>query len=185
MNQYYLLSQLPSLDGILDNVPLPITEERFSELCGRFLGKKAQNIFNSLTLIPDRNFEKTSSALVNQWNEGERLLRLALAVVRAEKMKKSFDCENVSFPAGLLQTARAAVDAADPLTAEQLLNRFRLDFLEGLRPSDPFSEDSLFYYGLKLKLLERIQCFDEEKGRAEYRKIYNSVMNGNKQEDEE
>ena len=37
MAEYYLMSQLPSLDGVGENTPLPITEERFSELCHRFL----------------------------------------------------------------------------------------------------------------------------------------------------
>lgn len=40
MAEYYLISQLPSLDGIHDNAPLPITEERFTELCDRFLKKR-------------------------------------------------------------------------------------------------------------------------------------------------
>ncbi len=184
MNQYYLMSQLPSLDGISDTAPLPVTEERFYELCDRFLGKKALNILNDLTLVPDRNLHKEGSALVDSWNEGERLLRLALAVVRAEKMKKAFDTESISFPVGLMQTARSASDADDPLTAELMLNRFRLSFLEGLRPSDAFCEDSVFYYGLKLKLLTRMQRFDENKGREEYRNIYNSVIREDKQEDE-
>ena len=42
MAEYYLISQLPSLDGISENTPLPIDEERFFELCGQHLGKKAQ-----------------------------------------------------------------------------------------------------------------------------------------------
>ena len=37
MAEYYLISQLPSLDGLGDNMPVPITEERFTELCRRFL----------------------------------------------------------------------------------------------------------------------------------------------------
>ena len=46
MAEYYFMSQLPSLDGIGEQVPLPITEERFLELCHRFLGKKAQRKSN-------------------------------------------------------------------------------------------------------------------------------------------
>ena len=42
MAEYYLISQLPSLDGLSENVPMPITEERFFELCERFLNKKSQ-----------------------------------------------------------------------------------------------------------------------------------------------
>ena len=88
MAEYYFLSQLPSLDGISENVPLPITEERFLELCHRYLGKKALDEINKLTLIPSREYEKSSSRLIEAWNEGERSLRLALGKVRAEKMKK-------------------------------------------------------------------------------------------------
>lgn len=40
MSMYYLMAQLPSLDGIGENAPPPITEERFHELCHCFLGKK-------------------------------------------------------------------------------------------------------------------------------------------------
>ena len=37
MAEYYLIAQLPSLDGVGENMPVPITEERFLELCCRFL----------------------------------------------------------------------------------------------------------------------------------------------------
>lgn len=185
MAEYYLMSQLPSLDGMSENMPLPITEERFLELCRRFLGKSAQNELSKLSLMPSRTPEKSSSALIEAWNEGERNLRLVLGKVRAEKMKKTFDSENPeskSIPAPLLQVARTAVDADNPMEAEKFLSRYRLDFLETLRPMDPFSEDSVFYYGLKLKLISRIRQFDADSGGLAYRNIYNSIMNGDRLE---
>ena len=48
MAEYYFISQLPSLEGIGESSPLPITEERFSELCERFLGKRAQEIMKKI-----------------------------------------------------------------------------------------------------------------------------------------
>ena len=57
-----------------------------------------------------------------------------------------------------------------------------LNFLETLRPADPFSETMLFYYALKLKLILRIQQFDKSKGQNAYRKIYGSIMYGGDQE---
>ena len=48
MGEYYLISQLPSLDGLNDNVPVPITEERFYDICNRILGKKAQKVLSKL-----------------------------------------------------------------------------------------------------------------------------------------
>ena len=182
MAEYYLISQLPSLDGINENSPLPITQERFTELCQRFLGKKAQSEFEKLTLIPPVNPEKSSSGLIEKWNEGESNLRLALAKLRADKMNKPYDVGNRSFAVGLMQAARAAVESESPMEAEKLLNRYRLDFLESLRPTDSFSEDYVYYYGLKLKLIERIRKFDSESGESAYRNIYNSIMNGDRSE---
>ncbi|MBE5921962.1 MAG: DUF2764 family protein [Lachnospiraceae bacterium] len=182
MAEYYLISQLPSLDGVSENMMLPITEERFLELCNRFLGKKSQNELAKLTLAPPKNYEKSSSALVEAWNEGERNLRLALGKVRADKMKKSFDIENKSLPIGLIKAASTAVEIESPLEAEKFLNRYRLDFLETLRPMDTFSEDFVFYYGLKLKLLVRARQFDADIGETAYRNIYNSILNGDKLE---
>lgn len=182
MSQYYLMSQLPALDCISDSAPVPITEERFSELCNRFLGKKSLNCLNKLTLLPPREPQKTSSPLVNAWNESERNLRLALAYARANKRKKVINTENNAFPIELMQTAQSAVQMDDPMEAEKFLNRYRLDILEALRPMDAFSEEAVFYYGLKLKLLLRIRRFDEEKGRVAYKSIYGSVLRDDKQE---
>lgn len=182
MAEYYLISQLPSLDGLNDNTPLPITSERFEELCSRFLGKKALNEFRTLTLRPSRNAEKSSSSLIEKWNEGERNLRLALAKMRADKMNKQFNCEMQLFSPSLLQAVRTAIDIESPMEAEKFLNKFRLDYLESLRPTDSFSQEYIFYYGLKLMLIERIRKFDSESGKTAYRNIYLSVMNGEESE---
>ena len=182
MAEYYLISQLPSLDGINENTPLPITSERFEELCLRFLGKKAQAEFLKLTLAPPKISEKSSSPLVEKWNEGERNLRLALAKLRAEKMNKHYDGESDGLSPVLLQAVRTAAENESPMEAEKFLNKYRLDFLETLRPADSFSQEFVFYYGLKLKLIERIRKFDSESGETAYRNIYNSIMNGEKTE---
>ena len=182
MAEYYLISQLPSLDGINENTPLPITSERFAELCQRFLGKKAKSELEKLTLAPPKNPEKSSSVLIEAWNEGERSLRLALAKLRADKLNKHFDADNKSFSPALLQAVRTAVEIESPMEAEKFLNKYRLDFLETLRPMDSFSEEFVFYFGLKLKLIERIRKFDSESGECAYRNIYDSIMNGNRSE---
>ena len=184
MAEYYLISQLPSLDGLNETAPLPITSERFSELCQRFLGKKAQIESKKLTLAPSRNPEKSSSSLIERWNEGERNLRLALAKLRADKLNKHFDADTQSFSPVLLQAVRTAIEIESPMEAEKFLNKYRLDFLETLRPMDSFSEEFIYYYGLKLKLIERIRKFDSESGESAYRNIYNSIMNGDRSEDE-
>ena len=178
MAEYYLISQLPSLDGISENTPLPINEERFTELCNRFLGKKAQEAMDKLALIPPKNSECSGSLLIDAWNESERSLRFALGKVRAEKMKKVFDTENRIFPVEYIKVASTATEIENPMEAEKYLNSYRLSILETLRPMDSFSEDYIFYYGLKLKLLLRIRQFDTKNGEKAYKNIYDSILNG-------
>ena len=104
-------------------------------------------------------------------------MRFALAKLRADKMNKSFETENNSLPMVLVQLARTAVDMDSPLEAEKFLNSYRLEFLETLRPMDTFSEDTVFYYWLKLKLLLRIRQFNADNGKAAYKNIYDSIIN--------
>ncbi len=184
MAEYYLISQLPSLDGLGENTPLPITEERFLELCNRFLGKKALRALADLTLVPAAEGENSGSDLISAWAEHERYLRLALAKARAEKMHKSYDLHNKNLPLELLKVAASAVEIQNPLEAENFLLRYRLNFLEMQRPMDTFSEDYVFYYGLKLKLIMRIRQFDTAIGEATYKNIYNSILNGDRLEAE-
>lgn len=182
MAEYYLISQLPSLDGIGENTPIPITEERFLELCNRFLGSKAAQKVMHLTLVPSPEGESSASPVIQAWNEGERNLRLALGKLRAEKMGKAFAPGNKNFPPDLLRAAAVATEMESPLEAEHFLSQYRLNFLETLRPMDNFSEDFAYYYGLKLKLLLRTRQFDTQLGEAAYRNIYDSIMDGDRLE---
>lgn len=182
MGQYYFIAQLPSLDGLSENAPLPISQQRFYALCEQYLGKKTRAVLEKLTLLPEKNAQKTGSALLDAWNSGERALRLALAKSRAEKMKKPFSSGSESLPPEAVAAANAAVQIADPLEAETYLLKQRLRFLETLRPMDAFSEEYVLYFGLKLKLLTRIQTFDKTRGEAAYRSIYRSVLNGERSE---
>ena len=182
MAEYYLISQLPSLDGISDNSPLPVTEERFRELCRQFLNKKACNELEKLSLIPPKAEEKSSSQLVEKWNESERNLRLALAKLRAEKMNRQSDTDVQLIPGVFLQYAREAVEFESPMDAEIYLNRCRLQLLETLRPMDSFSEEYVFYYAIKLMIIGRIRKFDSVRGEKAYRNIYDSIMNNDRQE---
>jgi len=178
MSEYYLMSQLPSLDAVGENTPLPITEERFLELTERFLGKKAWSEMSRLTLVPDRAGQESCSALIEAWNDGERMLRLALSKARADKLGKQFEIKDIILPIELIRVANTAVGMSDPLEAEKYLNDYRLSFLETIRPVDSFSEDHVFYYGLRLKLLWRIKRFDTELGSSAYRNIYSSILSG-------
>lgn len=184
MAEYYLISQLPSLDAIGENSPIPITQEQFLELCNRFLNKKAVKELENLTLVPSLEQKKTSSELIDSWNSGEKNLRLALAKARAEKMNKTFDTKDSVISAELSKMANSALESENPLDAEKLLLRYRLSFLETLRPMDIFSKEYIYYYALKLKLILRIREFDAVIGESTYKNIYNSILNGDRLEAE-
>lgn len=182
MAEYYFISQLPSLDGISESTPLPITQERFLELSEQYLRKNTLADLKNLSLIPSKNPEKSVSQLLDRWNKEEKNLRLILGQLRADKMNKSFIEENPTVSPLILQAAKTALDIENPMEAEKFLNRFRLDLLEALRPLDSFSEDYIYYYLLKLKLLSRIRQFDTETGEKEYRSIYNSIISNDRTE---
>ena len=184
MAEYYLISQLPSLDAIGENSPIPITQEQFLELCNRFLNKKAVKELENLTLVPSLEQEKTSSELIDSWNSGEKNLRLALAKARAEKMNKTFDTKDSVISVELSKMANSALESENPLDAEKLLLHYRLSFLETLRPMDIFSKEYIYYYALKLKLILRIREFDAVIGESTYKNIYNSILNGDRLEAE-
>ncbi len=182
MAEFYLVSQLPSLEGLSDNSPLPITEERFMELCSRFLSKKALKILEQLTINPPKQLNKTGSVLVDAWLESERSLRIALGKARAEKMKSYFEDMDVQIPVEHVKAVTFAMEIENPLEAELFLNGYRLRILDSLKPMDNFSEEFVFYYRIKLKLMARIRQFDTEAGRVTYKAIYDSILSADRQE---
>lgn len=182
MSQYYLMSQLPALDGLGESAPMPITEERFYELCERFLPSKTYLALKGLNLVPPKSTEKTGFSFVDSWNEKERALRFALAFARAEKWGKPKTDTDVYIPSEFAAAAKEAVEIENPLEAENFLNNFRIKVLDGLRPMDAFCLDAVFYYAVRLKLTARIRLFDGEKGQKAYKDIYNTIMDKDRQE---
>ena len=182
MAEYYLISQLPSLDSVSDSAPLPITEERFLELCSRFLDKKTMRELKQITLVPKSDYEEIGSNLIDSFCKSERDLRLALVKARAEKMKKPCDVGSRNLPIVQVKAANAAVEIENPMEAEKFLARHRLEVLEDLRPIDGFSRDFIFYYAIKLKLILRIRQFDTESGQVAYKNIYDTILNSDRAE---
>lgn len=175
-NQYYLMSQLPGFSVSGDKTVLPITYEHYYDLCSRFLDKGEMKILDGLSLEPPLEESRTGSSFVDTWNHKEKSLRLALAQIRALRMKKKFSAGNESVAPDAVQAARTASGMDSPLAAEQYLNQYRLSVIESMRPTDGFSLDSVFSYGLRLRLAERMRKFDEAAGLVSYRKIYTRIL---------
>ena len=175
-NWYFLVAQLPSFSLTSGSSQLPITEEYFLDLCSRYFDPKTMQIMRELSLEPPKFPVKTGSTVVDAWNEMENSLRLALAVVRAQKLKKAFDAPAVSLRPEAVQAARTAAGLDTPLAAELYLNEFRLDHIGKIAGPDIFSTEAVFVYALKLKMAHRMKQFNEEAGVASYHKIYDQIL---------
>lgn len=176
---YYLMSQLPALT-VSSERPLPVTEEYFIELCSRFLGSRQMAVLKSISLEPPRVRTKTGSVLLDTWYENERMLRFALAKIRAVRMKKDIEIPADSIPPDIVQYARTACGMDSPLAAEEYLNEIRGMLLDRITPFDQFSTDAVYLYALKLKLAQRMKSFTEEAGAASYRMIYDHILGESK-----
>ena len=74
------------------------------------------------------------------------------------------------------QVINAALAAGNPLEAEQILLDHEFELLDTLVGMHMFDDYVLFGYAVKLKLLERRSCFEKEKGKTEFRNLFNRVQ---------
>ena len=173
---YFLVSQLPSLGNIGEKSSMPITESSFIELCSRYMTESEKKVLSTLSLVPPRTDVKTGSVFLDAWYQKERDLRLALAQIRAQKLKKDAFMLPGSCTADIQQAARTAVGMDSPLSAEQYLYEYRVKLLDEMNPIDGFSTDAVYAYGIRLMLVSRMKKFDGEKGVASYHQIYDSIL---------
>ena len=180
MAYYYLVSQLPNISSAESKSALPLNSESFREVASRFISAKEKAILEGLSLVPPMELNATGSAFLDVWYEKERNLRCALAQIRAQKMKKDTMPLPPGCTADIISAARTAVGMDSPLSAEQFLYDYRLRLLDDLRPLDAFSIDSVYAYGIRLMLVERMRKFEVENGKTSYHKIYDEILDGDK-----
>jgi hypothetical protein len=187
---YYLTAQLPYLSY---GQTAPITLSRFRELCRDNLTAEDAALLELCALDPDpvdpelppeeRGLSyaelppETASAFINRWRAWERALRLHLARLRSQQLKRDLGPAD---PPDMFVEAQAAAKAAfameSPLEAELYLDKARWDAIEELQGIAYFHRDTIFAYLLKLLLLERRASFKTEEGLMEYQSLYASIM---------
>jgi hypothetical protein len=187
---YFLTAQLPYLTY---GQTAPITLSRFRELCRENLTAEDLALLESCALDPDplkadlppegRGLTygelppETPSVFLNRWRQWERALRLHLAKLRSQQLKRD---AGVADPPDMFQDAQAAAKAAfameSPLEAELYLDKARWDAIEDLQGMAYFHRDNIFAYLHKLLLLERRASFKTEEGFMEYQSLYASIM---------
>jgi len=119
---------------------------------------------------------KTPSTLVNNWKVWERTLRLNLAKGRALELKRQAPAEVPDDPFDAAAVAKTALYMESPLEAEQYLDKARWDVIENLQGTSIFSEETIYAYLLKLRLMERKAMFNAEEGYTEYKGLYAAIL---------
>ena len=64
----------------------------------------------------------------------------------------------------------------NPLEGEKEILAIYFDFLDSCGSSDPFDVEALMIYALKIQIIERMNAFDMEKGRREFRRLFSSIQ---------
>jgi hypothetical protein len=128
--------------------------------------------------------EDSGSAFIDLLMLRERVLALNLAFVRAAKLKRPSPQDPPHDVPRAEARGKTAFEMDNPLEATIYIDEGRwtaLDDMMGLDNifgiNEPFNVNNIYVYLLKLQLLERRQSFDAVKGAAEYRQLYDTILN--------
>lgn len=174
------MTQLPSIAA--GNAP-GITYKAFKELCSRLLNKKDAALLEVLSLVPERSDSKTGISIVDTFYQYERSLRLFLMQMRAKKLGRDVKTDFYEFSGSSAASyarrhAQAAVNIDNPLEAELFLINAKLTMVDELSRRSLFDSQAVFAYAILLLLHERAAQFTVEAGRAEYKIIYDGILEG-------
>jgi hypothetical protein len=163
---YYLIASLPELktDG-----GMPLTYSEFLSLCRSNVSESKYELLKNLTL------SSTEGPLVSEWAKFYGGLMRELNYQRSTALGRSYsppeekDMVTSQVVAGVLA-------ARNPLEAEKILLDYEFENLDAIMGLHIFDDYVLFGYAIKLKLLERLTSFDREKGREEFRSLFDGIQ---------
>lgn len=163
---YYLISSLPNLRS---DVEMPITYSEFLDCCKSNVSDATYELLCNLTLDADKG------PLMKEWNAVYGMLMKELNYQRSINLGKpysnSFEKDSL-----ITQVAASALRAKNPLEAEKILLDYEFELLDSLVGLHAFDDHVLFGYAMKLKLLERQNCFEQAKGKAEFKTLFDQVQ---------
>jgi len=157
-----------------------MSSEAFREQCHNLLSKHDNALIKYCCYDPRLAVETvnpTGSAFIDFLMLRERTLNLTLANLRAAEHKRPSPGEVSHDVPRAEALAKSVFEMDDPLEAETTLDRARWGVLEEMVGLDYFGVNNIFSYLLKLQLLERKLRFDAVKGAANYRELYNVILN--------
>ena len=163
---YYLIASLPELRADGD---MPLTYDEFLSCCQSNVSEEKYQMLKDLTL------DSTEGPLVDEWLRFYGMLMKELNYQRSMNLGKSYSSAYDND--GLIaQAAAAALSAKNPLEAEKVLLEYEFENLDSIVGLHMFDDYVLFGYAIKLKLLERLNCFEQTKGKAEFQSLFDGIQ---------
>jgi hypothetical protein len=163
---YYLIASLPDLRADGD---MPITYSEFLSCCQSNVSDSVYGLLKDLTL------SSTEGPLVDEWARFYGMLNKELSYQRSMNLGKSYSSayDKDGF---ISQVVSSALSAKNPLEAEKVLLEYEFENLDSLVGLHMFDDYVLFGYAIKLKLLERLNCFEQAKGQAEFKSLFDGIQ---------
>ena len=163
---HYLVASLPELRADGD---MPLTYDEFLTCCQSNVSEETFELLKNLTL------NSTEGPLVSEWAKFYGMLSKELNYQRSLNLGKSYSSafDKDGF---IAQVASSAISAKNPLEAEKLLLEYEFENLDSLIGLHMFDDHVLFGYAIKLKLLERLNSFEQEKGNAEFQTLLGGIQ---------
>ena len=163
---YYLIASLPDLRADGD---MPITYDEFLSCCQSNVSDSDYELLKDLTL------SSTEGPLIEEWAKFYGMLNKELNYQRSMNLGKSYSSayDKDGF---ITQVVNSALSAKNPLEAEKILLEYEFENLDSLVGLHMFDDYVLFGYAIKLKLLERLNCFEQTKGKAEFQSLFDGIQ---------
>jgi hypothetical protein len=163
---YYLIASLPELRADGD---MPITYSEFLSCC-------QSNVSDSkYELLKDLSISSTEGPLVDEWAKFYGMLTKELNFQRSMNLGKSYTSV-YDKDSQIGAVVNSALSAKNPLEAEKILLEYEFENLDSLVGLHMFDDYVLFGYAIKLKLLERLNCFEQSKGKAEFNSLFEGLQ---------
>lgn len=175
---YYLVSILPSL---VFGKKLPLDSEKFRQLCTSHLGRSDNE---SLCQIMMPNPEKkVLHKFFDDWNNWDSELKKELALMRASRISDRNNSQLSHLPRTVNEhntLINQIMTAKNPLDAEKVLAKARWNQLDNMEFGHYFDFEKIISYALKLKIMERLESFDQIKGMKIFKGIPDKIEMANR-----
>ena len=120
-------------------------------------------------------YDEFLSCCQYEWAKFYGMLTKELNYQRSMNLGKSYSSA-FDKDGQIAQVVAAALSAKNPLEAEKVLLEYEFEALDSLVGLHMFDDHVLFGYAIKLKLLERQNCFEDTKGKAEFKSLFDGIQ---------